>query len=585
MIEELFNTVISRNYNALVWQQFAEICFYIVLCIAAVSSVCISLWHMKEKKDESIFTVTRESIGEQSEKIRALLSSKKATKREITSTLLLLEEIVVRLHENAAQIVTARVHAFLGSVNIILTATGEEYNPFAAMEWNGKSEDVYRDLIFYAHRSELSYSRRGKNNVITIRAHQAGSRAMYFTFAAMLLGVIFGFGMKWLPAAASAFIAGSILSTVQSLFMNALSLLIAPVVFFSLTTSLSSLSGGSLGRIGGKVIGTYFFTTFAAILIALGISVLLFSGDVPLLPAALAQDTSGYAESAEVSISAFLISIVPKNIVTPIANGSMIQVLFIAVFTGIALGALGERASALRTLFEEANALFSKMMTMVVCFIPLVAFVSFALLVYSSTAEVFLMLLSDVIGVALGSISLFILYALLVLLIGRKSPFPYLKKAASYFLTPFTLTSSSACIPLTMDFCKKKLGVSDKIASFSIPLGATINMDGCCFSIVIAVIMLSRMSGLEFDGAMLAKVGLMTFMLSAGAPGIPGAHLVCMATVLVALGLPANLLGFVIGIDQIIDRFTTGSNVNGDIAASVIVAASEGELDDAVYSA
>ena len=93
------------------------------------------------------------------------------------------------------------------------------------------------------------------------------------------------------------------------------------------------------------------------------------------------------------------------------------------------------------------------------------------------------------------------------------------------------------------------------------------------------------MSGLEFDGAMLAKVGLMTFMLSAGAPGIPGAHLVCMATVLVALGLPANLIGFVIGIDQIIDRFTTGSNVNGDIAASVIVAASEGELDDAVYSA
>ena len=97
--------------------------------------------------------------------------------------------------------------------------------------------------------------------------------------------------------------------------------------------------------------------------------------------------------------------------------------------------------------------------------------------------------------------------------------------------------------------------------------------------------MLARMCGLELDGAMLAKIGLMVFMLSVGAPGVPGAHLVCMATVLVALGLPAGAIGFVIGIDQIIDRLTTGSNVNGDIAASVLVSASEHELDDGVYSA
>ena len=584
-MEDLFYSILNEQFNPQVMRTFLETLVVILVGVAAVVAVCISLWHVKEKRDDLVFTVTRGSIGEQSEKIKALLSEMKATKREVTNALLLLEEIVVRLHENTGEAVTARVRKVLGDVSLVLSARGEAYNPFAEMEWNGNSEDIWRDMIFYAHREELSYSRRNGRNIVIVRAHSAQSRAMYFTFGAMLLGCAVGFGMKWLPVGAATLIADGVFSTVQTLFMNALSLLIAPVVFFSITTSLSSLSGGNLGRIGGKVVATYLFTTVCAILIALGISQLLFSGNVPPLPESIVAVPENLQQPTEISVSALLIDIIPKNIVTPVANGAMLQVLFVSVFLGLALGALGERCAGLKSLFDEANALFTKMMGMVVFFMPLMAFVSFALLVFSSTAEVFLMLLSDVLGMCMGVIALFIVYALLVLVVGRKSSFPYLKKTAVYFLTPFALASSSACIPLTMDFCKKRLGVSEKIASFSIPLGATINMDGCCLSITIASVMLARMCGLELDGAMLAKIGLMVFMLSVGAPGVPGAHLVCMATVLVALGLPAGAIGFVIGIDQIIDRLTTGSNVNGDIAASVLVSASEHELDDGVYSA
>lgn len=584
-MEELLQSTLMSPFDSNVWYESGIICLCVVLGVVALILACNSLWLTKEHLDDNIFTVTRESIDEQSYKIKALLSKMKASKREITNTLLLLEEIVVRLHENTEQVVTAHVRSFLGTVSISLTAKGKEYNPFAEMDWNGKTEDVYRDLIFYAHRQELSYSRRGGSNVVVIRVHQAGSHLIHFTFASMILGIICGFGMKWLPQEAATFISESVISTIQTLFMNSLSLLIAPVVFFSLVTSLSSLSSKNIGRISGKVISTYLFTTAMSIVIALGISWILFSGEVPPLPESVAHASVDSLDTTQTTLSSFLISIIPKNLVSPIANGSMIQILFIAVFMGLALSAIGEKGTNLRNIFEDANAVFTKMMTMVVFFMPIMAFVSFTSLVYSSSADVILMLLSNIIGVLIGVVALIVLNSLLIAIVGKKSPFPYLRKSIPYFLTPFALSSSSASIPFTMDLCKKKLGVSERITAFSIPLGATVNMNGSSLCLVIAIIMLARMCGVELNAAILVKISLMVFMLSVGAPGIPGVMLVCMAAILVSLGLPASAIAFLMGIDQIIDRIETALNVNGDIAAAVIVASSEKELNNEIYSA
>lgn len=583
-METLFYEIVGRQFDAAMWAQFGSALVAIFVCVAALIAVCIALWCAKENYENSLFTVTRESIGEQSGKIAALLGQMKASGREVTNALLLLEEIAVRFHEQADAAVSCRVKKSLGDVSLVLSSYGEAFNPFSELEWNGNSEDVYRDMIFYAHRQELSYSRWNGRNIVTVRVHSAGSRAMFYTFCAMALGILCGFGMKWLPSGAAAFLADGVFSTVQTLFMNALMMLIAPVVFFSMVTSLSSLSGsGSFGRIGGKVVATYLFTTVMAIAVAFGFSFLLFSGDVPALPESIAAVPESLQTTVDMSVSSLLISIIPRNVVTPIADGALIQVLFIAVFAGLALGALGEKVALLRSLCGEANELFLKMMGMVVTFMPLMAFVSFALLVYTTSASVLLILLSDIIGVTLSCAAMFVVYGLLVAIVGRKNPLPYFKKAAGYFLTPFAISSSSACIPLTMDFCKKKLGVPDKVSSFSIPLGATINMDGTSIGIVVAVVMLARMCGIQLDATMIARIAVMTIFLSVGAPGVPGCTLICIATVLPVVGVPAAALGFVIGVDQILDHIMTGSNVNGDIAAALVVSASEGELDDAVY--
>ena len=133
-MEDLFYSILNEQFNPQVMRTFLETLVVILVGVAAVVAVCISLWHVKEKRDDLVFTVTRGSIGEQSEKIKALLSKMKATKREVTNALLLLEEIVVRLHENTGEAVTARVRKVLGDVSLVLSARGEAYNPFAEME-------------------------------------------------------------------------------------------------------------------------------------------------------------------------------------------------------------------------------------------------------------------------------------------------------------------------------------------------------------------------------------------------------------------------------------------------------------------
>ena len=585
MLEDLFDSMITVPFY-LATEYLGYALLYVLIIVGLVAAGFM-LWHIHAQRDDMVFTVTLESLGEQSEKIRALLTKMKATKREVTTSLLLLEEIVVRLHENVGQCVTARVSKFFGDISVSLSAVGEEYNPFESLKsWDTESEDYIRDMIFRANKTNLSYSRVGKKNYVTIRAHRAGSRAMQYTFIAMVLGILAGFGMKWLPTAASAFIANGILSTIQTIFMNSLSLLLAPVVFFSIATSLSSLSGGGeIGRIGGKTLGMYFFTSVVAILIGFALSAVFFSGEMPQLPQTLAALPEKYQSNLHVSASSFLIGIVPRNLVSPILEGNMLQIIFVAILAGFSLSALGEKTAGLRSIFEEADAFFQKMMSLIVTFMPLVAFAAIALLVFGSSAETLLMLLVYVFAMFVGCVVLFILYSLLILVFGRISPIPYVKKTAVYLITPFMLPSSSACIPMTLDFCKKKLGVSNKIASFSIPLGATVNMNGGCIHIVISVIMLAKMCGIEFDASTLLKLGVMTFVLAAGAPGIPGATLICIATALQSVGLPIAALGVIIGIDQIITRLRTAFNINGDIAASVVVAKSEGELDAAVYSA
>lgn len=544
------------------------------------------LWHLKGVHDNSIFTLTRESIGEQSNKIRDMLAGMKVNKRELNYTLLLLEEIIVRLHENAQEAVTVRIRRFFGDISISLDSKGENYNPFASLEsWDIETEDYLRDMIFRAHKANLSYTRRNGHNMIVIHVHRTANKMVHASIAAMILGVVIGLGMKWLPEAASAYIANNVLSTVQTVFLNALMLLLAPVVFFSVSTSLSNLSGGNeIGRIGSKVLGSYILTTIAAILIGFCISSLFFSGSLPPMPDNITPVSEEIMQPMDFSIRSVLLAVIPKDFISPLTGGNMLQLIFLAVFTSIALRALGDKTAGIKNLFTEANSLFLKMMEMVISFMPLVIFSSMALLIFSSDAATLSVLVKYLAALVAGSLVLLVAYLAIILVAGRISPLHYLRKVVTYLITPLMIPSSNACIPLTIDFCKKKLGVSSKIASFTVPLGATINMNGLGMALIITVMLLARMCGVEIDFGTCMKIGVLTLLLSIGTPGIPNSGLVVLATLLETGGVPVASIGFLIGVWNIVDRLATTFNVNGDIVTSLVIAKSENELDTSVYS-
>ncbi len=585
MLEELLNSYLNMQDQSQLFKSYISIILLILLCIVVTLAFSIYLWRAKEEKDGRVFTVTSNGLGEQSEKIQTILKELKASKKEINSALLLIEEIMIRMQGHMEQAVTVRVKRFLGDIKIELSSQGEAYNPFLEDEtWNGQSEDYLRGMILYANRSKLSYSRRNNKNFVTILVHSVGSHAMFYTMIAMLVGIGFGFTLKIMPEEAAVFITEGVLSTIQTLFMNSLSLLLAPVLFFSLVTGFSSLSNGhDFGRISGKIVGCFIASTFLAILVSYPLGFAFFDNTVSKLPVLLEPLNQSLAKYEEFSVGDLILGIIPRNVVTPIFEGNMLQIIFVAAFAGISMMALGDKVSTIKRVFTEANELFLKMMGIVISCMPYVAFSSMGMLVYSSKASSLIMLIIYLLAYIAGCLVLFLLYSIFMLFGSRLSPIPYMRKAATYLITPLMFASSNARIPMTINFCQKKLGISSKITSFAIPLGATINMNGSGVYSILTVIFLSKITGISLDTAMYLKIGMMALIVSVGTAGIPNSGLLPMAMILTVAGIPVSSLGYILGIWNFIDRIGTAANVNGDIATSLIVAKSEGEFDEKVY--
>ncbi len=553
--------------------------------IVALIVLFACLWRLKESRNERTFTVTRDGLREQSAKIREYLLQFKVKNSEINTTLVLLEEIVVRMHDAVDQAITARVEKFLGDVRVQLFSQGEAYNPLERIEDAGvESEDYLRDMIIHANKEKLSYSRRGGKNLVTLTAHAAGSRSMYYTMYAMFLGILFGLLMRVFPADVSAWISDKILNSAQTMFMNALYLLLAPVLFFSIVTGFSSISSGSdAGRIGAKAVAAFLGTTIVAIITSFILGGLLFKGIEPL--PLLTTTIEGLSTQNPLSLQKIIIDIIPHNILIPISEGNMLQIIFVAVFCGIAITALGDKVSSLKTFFAEANELFLKMISMVIFFMPLIAFSAMAVLVFSSKLDSLYMLIIFILVSALGGVILIVLNSVFIFIFGHISPINYVKKSLVYLITPFMLASSCGCIPMTIEFCRKKLGIPQKITSFIIPLGATVNMNGAAMLFILTTLLLAKITGTTLTLAVCLRLGVLVLLAAVGASGVPNGGLIVIAMLLPATDIPVASLGYLLGIWNILDRIGTALNVNGDIVSALLVARSEKELDTAAYKA
>jgi Na+/H+-dicarboxylate symporter len=360
-------------------------------------------------------------------------------------------------------------------------------------------------------------------------------------------------------------------------------MIIIPLILASVMTGVANVgSSGNLGRLGLKTLGYYIFSSLLAIITGFFLVRTINPGtgtelgfSVPLEDISVASDSFGNT----------LIKIVPTNIFESLAKGNMLSIIFFAVLFGYFITKISEKPRT--TLLDFLNAFLEVVMKItmfIIKFTPLG--------IFSITAKVIAQQvqmgndISDVIS-RLGLYILTVLAGLLfhglitlpllVRILGRADPFKHFRNMATPLLTAFSTSSSNATLPLTMEAIENKDGVSNKIASFTLPLGATVNMDGTALYECVAVIFIAQVYGIELTFAQQMVVVFTALLAAIGAAGIPMAGLVMMAVVLKAVGLPLEGIGLILAVDRILDMFRTAINVYSDTCAAVIIAKSEGE--------
>ena len=534
------------------------------------------------KREEFLLTI--KTFSEVTEKIHDELIKTKATKKEVMTADLLLEETFMRITENSGvPQIRVLLRKKFGSLSLQLEYGGNEYNPLVELnEYSEDDEDYFRTVILKSYRSKMSFSHYAQKNIVTIQFHDASNKQIYYTLFGMFAGIVFGLILKSIDAPEiTAFFDETLAKSFRTMFLNALNMMIAPVIFFSVISGVTSITNAAeVGRIGGKLMGIYTVTTLFASALSVGIGYLLFSDEVPQIGTI---ENSAAAQSQSISVLSMIVGLIPKNLVNPIVNGEMLQIIFVAIFFGICINGLGSKVKILNDFIEAMNSFCLNSIRLIVKVIPVIAFLAMMSLIVNIGLDSVLLLVKLIFGQLGGSFLMVGVYASLLIFLGKISPIPFLKKIGGFIAIPLSTSSSNATMPFTMNFCTNKMGIAPKLSSFSIPIGATVNMDGGCLYLSIASIMLARMYGIELTPDILFTVFVTVVALSIGAPGVPGGAFVCLASIIMALGIPSDATAIILGIDPICSMMRTALNCTGDIAASTALACSENLIEKNIY--
>lgn len=374
-----------------------------------------------------------------------------------------------------------------------------------------------------------------------------------------------------------------IFTLVGTVFLNGIKMLVVPLVFISLVNGAASMSDiKKLGRVGTKTLVFYLATTAIAVTIAIALSYVVKPG--------MGLDMSGLVKTAptitaQTSLVKVIYDMVPTNPIQAMANGEMLQIIVFAILTGTGLAALGEKVKPVVEFFDHLNDLMMKMVSFVMLFAP---YGVFGLIAKTFTGLGFeaMMPLAKYMFCVLFALLLHAGFTYTGMLVGftKLNPIIFFKKFLPTMGIAFSTSSSNATVPASLEACEKKLGVSKSIASFTIPLGATINMDGTAIMQGAATIFISQLYGLPLTMGAILTVILTATLASVGTAGVPGVGLIMLSMVLQAVGLPVEGIAIIIGIDRILDMCRTVINITGDAVCTIIIAKSEGEFDEAVYN-
>ncbi len=405
-------------------------------------------------------------------------------------------------------------------------------------------------------------------------------------FVALILGILSGIivnGFFTTSTIINDVMVHGIFNIIGQVFLNAIKMLVVPLVFASITVGTAQMGDiKKLGRIGSKTLLFYLMTTSIAIIIGLTFANIVDPG------VGLDLTNVTYAESTAAEPQAFtdtLINIVPSNIFDAFATGDMLQIIFFAVFLGIAMTALQEKCQTVLKFFEEFNNLLLKMLTILMEFAPYAVFslliVTFTDLGYAAIAPVFKYVITAIVAMVLHII---IVYMGILIIIGKLKPRQFFKNIFSAMQLAFSTASSSGTLPVSLECAEENCGVDKEVASFVLPLGATINMDGTAIMQGAAVVFIAGAYGIDLTKADYVSVILTATLASIGTAGVPGSGVIMLSMVMGQIGLPIEAVGIIMGVDRIIDMFRTTVNITGDILCSTIVAKSENLLDEETFN-
>lgn len=366
------------------------------------------------------------------------------------------------------------------------------------------------------------------------------------------------------------------------IFVNALKMLVVPLVFVSLICGTSSLSDPSkLGRLGGKSIALYMFTTFVAVILAMT-SALIFKPGEGFNPV---NATSDYVATESPGFVQVIIDMVPSNPISAMAEGQMIPIIVFAILFGISMTYAGEAGKRVTSFFNDLNEVIMKIVTIVMNFAPYGVFCLLAKLAATVDSGAIFAIFNYFINVlAVLILHAVIVYPLLLKITTGLNPTILLFKMREVAMFAFSSASSSATLPLTMATARQKLGVSRSVSSFTLPLGATINMDGTAIMQGIATVFIAQVYNVDLSTVDLLMVVMTATLASVGTAGVPGVGLILLALVLQQVNLPVEGIALIIGIDRLLDMTRTVVNVTGDCTIATIVAKTEGELDEDIYN-
>ncbi len=534
------------------------------------------------KKAKETTSANNEGIACIAEFVRQQVKQYGIKEKEQTKIVLMTEEasgsLVSHASENAH--LSAQIRSFLGRITIELSAEGDAYSLTEGVKaGNLLDEDVgegvqdtLRSIILKSMANGLKYRHTHGRNQICMEVLRSKNAFLYQTLGALAIAILTGMlllliGNQTINGALDTYL----LDPVKTMYMNALKMIVAPVVFFSIVTCIMRFTNVSeLGRVGGRVLSMYMLTTLIATITGIAVFYLFQPGSPLPSDAMTAAAGNITSQTMNVSIKDTIVGIVPDNFLEPFLSSDMLQVIFLAVICGITVGLIGRYSETIRNLFDAFNELFLKIMSIVIRFLPLAVFCSITSMILDTGIQTILSVIGMLGAFLFGLLCMILVYLLLLAILGRMNPLPFLKKYAPTMLQVFSTGSSNASIPINMEACSK-MGILPKIYTLSIPLGATLNMDGTCVYLGVFALALAKTYGVNVtEGTLLAMV-ISIIVLSIGAPGIPGSGLICLSMLLAQIGVPTEAVGLVMGIDALVGMVRTMSNCTGDMAVTVLV--------------